>query len=454
MKLDTGFVTRADGSQVRQQAIVGNLRNPYTGGRYPYATKETWKSPAYLTYTSKTFEAFWDCKGCGATKLLGKTHRCCPQCGLPQDAKDRYKPAPHERVYVQNHAYWGVDQICSQCEAPNAAACLFCFYCGLDLNQSKDVTLQPTTDKRVGTARPATANLSEQEAMRIRGMAPPAAAAAIPVASAQPVAYQQSNPAAARLFGPLHTPAPSAPAYHVGQVGPSPPAYQERADSESQWAEDRPLIAPKAGRRRAVVARAGQADVRKIVPMIAAGTCCFLLVLLFVFVGTPVKAEVTVTQAQVQGKLDGTWCDCRGGRTCGSVPRDAYGVSDAGLRAHGTVTVADGEVCGQECHQECHEGDCHDIDNGDGTYTETCANICNNVCSNECHATSHQEPVFERWCSYTRDVCAVVFLHDTGKTDMCEYSKASCGSYELRSHYSGEKGRISGSLDCSSVHRA
>ena len=70
-------------------------------GAYPFASSTTWVSPDYIKATQKTFEALWDCKGCGAQKLLGKTHRCCPQCGLPQNASDRYKPAEEERIYVK-----------------------------------------------------------------------------------------------------------------------------------------------------------------------------------------------------------------------------------------------------------------------------------------------------------------------------------------------------------------
>ena len=41
-------------------------------------TVTTFKKEYERHYPDNTFEALWDCKGCGTKKLLGKTHRCCP----------------------------------------------------------------------------------------------------------------------------------------------------------------------------------------------------------------------------------------------------------------------------------------------------------------------------------------------------------------------------------------
>jgi len=53
----------------------------------------------------------WDCEFCGTKKLLGKTHRFCPNCGAQQDPKARYFPSDEEKVAVKDHVYVGVDKI-------------------------------------------------------------------------------------------------------------------------------------------------------------------------------------------------------------------------------------------------------------------------------------------------------------------------------------------------------
>ena len=45
----------------------------------------------------KSYEMFWDCEYCGSSKLLGITHRHCPNCGAPQDPEKRYFPPDEEK---------------------------------------------------------------------------------------------------------------------------------------------------------------------------------------------------------------------------------------------------------------------------------------------------------------------------------------------------------------------
>jgi hypothetical protein len=73
-----------------------------------------------------TYQMLWDCKYCGARKLLGLTHRFCPSCGAPQDADKRYFPAEHEKVEVQNHPYVGADLQCPGCASWNGRAAKHC----------------------------------------------------------------------------------------------------------------------------------------------------------------------------------------------------------------------------------------------------------------------------------------------------------------------------------------
>ena len=93
--------------------------------------------------TEKTYEMLWDCGFCGATKLLGKSHRHCPSCGAPQDADARYFPEDDaDRVAVEDHEFVGADWECGACESPNAAVAEFCSSCGAPRDGNAQVTLQ------------------------------------------------------------------------------------------------------------------------------------------------------------------------------------------------------------------------------------------------------------------------------------------------------------------------
>lgn len=83
-----------------------------------------------------SYEMLWDCKFCGSSKLLGKTHRFCPACGSAQDPASRYFPSDDEKVLVADHVYTGVDRICSACSTPNSANAEFCYRCGAPLENA------------------------------------------------------------------------------------------------------------------------------------------------------------------------------------------------------------------------------------------------------------------------------------------------------------------------------
>jgi hypothetical protein len=90
------------------------------------------------------YEMFWDCRNCSTKKLLGKTHRHCPVCGVPQKAADRYFPKDREKVAVHDHLYFGSDTVCSRCETQNCAAAQHCFHCGFSLGTASQVALKPS----------------------------------------------------------------------------------------------------------------------------------------------------------------------------------------------------------------------------------------------------------------------------------------------------------------------
>lgn len=85
---------------------------------------------------NKVYEMQWDCKFCGTQKLLGKTHRFCPNCGGQQDPSWRYFPSDEEKVAVQDHVYVGADIICPACQSLNAGSAEFCGNCGSPLTDA------------------------------------------------------------------------------------------------------------------------------------------------------------------------------------------------------------------------------------------------------------------------------------------------------------------------------
>jgi hypothetical protein len=92
----------------------------------------------------------WDCRFCGTQKLLGVTHRHCPNCGAAQDPAWRYFPAESDMIALENHQYVGADKICPACSQPNSAAALYCAECGADLVTGKVATTQAA--RELGTS--------------------------------------------------------------------------------------------------------------------------------------------------------------------------------------------------------------------------------------------------------------------------------------------------------------
>lgn len=88
--------------------------------------------------SEKTYEMLWDCAFCGAKKLLGLTHRHCPNCGAPQDPAKRYFPTDDQKVAVEDHQYVGADLLCPACQNPNGRAAKHCGNCGSPLEGGKD----------------------------------------------------------------------------------------------------------------------------------------------------------------------------------------------------------------------------------------------------------------------------------------------------------------------------
>jgi hypothetical protein len=93
------------------------------------------------TTDANVYEMLWDCKFCGSKKLLGKTHRHCPNCGGLQDPSWRYFPSDTEKVAVKDHIYYGADKICPACQTPTSAKAEFCGNCGSPLDRAANAQL-------------------------------------------------------------------------------------------------------------------------------------------------------------------------------------------------------------------------------------------------------------------------------------------------------------------------
>jgi hypothetical protein len=89
----------------------------------------------------KTYEMMWDCQFCGNRKLLGKTHRHCPNCGAPQDPQARYFPPDNEKVAVEDHVYVGTDLICPACQNASSRQAKHCGNCGSPLDGAQSAKL-------------------------------------------------------------------------------------------------------------------------------------------------------------------------------------------------------------------------------------------------------------------------------------------------------------------------
>lgn len=101
-------------------------------------------------YEEGIYEMLWDCKYCGTTKLLGKTHKFCPVCGAQQDASWRYFPSDEEKIAVRDHVYVGADKVCPACNSLVAGNAEFCGRCGAPQTAAAEVKRQASREAAGG----------------------------------------------------------------------------------------------------------------------------------------------------------------------------------------------------------------------------------------------------------------------------------------------------------------
>lgn len=89
----------------------------------------------------ENYEMFWDCPSCHTKKLLGVTHRHCPNCGHYQEENLRYFPEENEKIALKDHIYHGVDWDCKYCSTPNSNIANFCTNCGAGKDGTAPVKL-------------------------------------------------------------------------------------------------------------------------------------------------------------------------------------------------------------------------------------------------------------------------------------------------------------------------
>ncbi len=102
--------------------------------------------------SSNVYEMLWNCEYCGSEKLLGKTHRFCPNCGAAQDPARRYFPSDEEKVAVHEHHFVGADIECGACGTLNSGDAKFCQRCGAPINESMQITASSTRQRHESEA--------------------------------------------------------------------------------------------------------------------------------------------------------------------------------------------------------------------------------------------------------------------------------------------------------------
>ncbi len=292
----------------------------------------------------KTYEMLWDCRYCGTRKNLGRTHRCCPQCGAPQDATARYFPAESEKVAVEDHVFVGADLQCSGCGNWNGRASQCCGNCGAPIQAGKEVQRRQDQIAGPGGFQGETAAQAKQELL-----------------------------ARAQLYAAHGGPGVPPPQGAFGAPAGAPPGF-EGGPAPGHFHPHQALGAAgtaKPGLSRGAMAGLGCGIVAVLVLGLLLVAALWTKEASFAITGHTWTREIAIES--MQSVRDSAWCD--------AMPGDARDVSRSReVRSHNKVRS--GETCSNRR-----------VDNGDGTYKE----------QRECSPTYRDEPVHDQKCTYTVD---------------------------------------------------
>ncbi len=133
-----------------QVALPQASSKPPAGGKPPSGRKPPRTEGGQRIHDEGTYQMLWDCQYCDTKKLLGTTHRFCPNCGAAQNPAARYFPAEGEYVAVEDHEYVGADKTCASCNGLNSAAAEFCTTCGAPLSEAAQAQTLGTQIRQEG----------------------------------------------------------------------------------------------------------------------------------------------------------------------------------------------------------------------------------------------------------------------------------------------------------------
>lgn len=324
-----------------------------------------------------SYQMWWDCDQCGSTKLLGVDHRHCPNCGQVQNEDRRYFPPQNEATPTKYNPT--PDHECPYCGAPSSAAANNCCTCGGPMDGSAPAPKRPTTRSMAGETVDA-----PDRALEARQKAEKEALAAF------------HAPAAHRARERLR-----ASEYKQTRAA----AEQHNRDQGNLWREREGFDVPETDEPEWK-----QPFVQQYKRELAIGAALVAivgLIWMFFFWQKTITAEVTATpweRAQVIEQFktvqDSEWCS--------SKPGDAYHVSNY-QKVHHHETVTDCYSC--DCHSEQYQSgshqECHTErqDNGNGSYSsyQVCSSVPDYSSRQVCVDRTHQEPVYEAWCTYDID---------------------------------------------------
>lgn len=141
---DMGFTLPDVTPQFTSQAASSYEDDPFNTGDESYndpfnepETPAERPQQASRPSSSNTYQMLWDCGVCGTEKLLGVTHRHCPNCGTSQQPEWRYFPSDEEKIAVEDHHFVGADVTCPACETLNSGDATFCQNCGSPLDEAE-----------------------------------------------------------------------------------------------------------------------------------------------------------------------------------------------------------------------------------------------------------------------------------------------------------------------------